>query len=151
MLSWQPAPLPSKPWFAKICSQVAAIDEVLRSILKNWQAVQLRNFIRRQKWRFRPLKRLVLPWRRLRRTVLVFIRPFVPGLPQPPTIARSTIDYRGPSKIAIRVVLSPRQRTARVAAGHDRSICRNGGAAGLHDDFCRNAAKAHFPLFCVLI
>jgi capsular polysaccharide biosynthesis protein len=84
----------------KICSQVAAIDEVLRSILKNWQAVQLRNLIRRQKWRLRPLKRFVLPWRRLRRTVLAFLRSFVPGLPEPPTIARSTIDYRGPSKIA---------------------------------------------------
>ena len=32
------------------------------------------------------------------------IRPFVPGLPKPPTIARTTIDYRGPSKITTREI-----------------------------------------------
>jgi capsular polysaccharide biosynthesis protein len=120
MSSWQPAPWPSKPWFVKICSQVAAIDEVLRSILKNWQAVQLRNLIRRQKWRLRPLKRFVLPWRRLRRTVLAFLRPFVPGLPEPPTIAKSTIDYRGPSKIATHEIF-PAERVQPRAHPFERS------------------------------
>jgi capsular polysaccharide biosynthesis protein len=57
----------------------------------------LRNFIRRHKWRLRPLKRFVLPLRTLKRGAVKLIR-------TPPDIARSTIDYRGPSKVAAREI-----------------------------------------------
>ncbi len=52
--------------------------------------MQLRNFIRRQKWRLRPLKRLVLPMRKIRRYLVALNR-------QPPIIQRSTRDYAGSS------------------------------------------------------
>jgi capsular polysaccharide biosynthesis protein len=52
--------------------------------------MQLGNFIRRQKWRLRPLKRLVLPARKVRRF-------FVALGGRSPSIQRSARDYRGPS------------------------------------------------------
>jgi capsular polysaccharide biosynthesis protein len=57
----------------------------------------LRNFIRRHKWRLRPLKRFVLPLRTLKRGVVRLTR-------RPPDIARSTIDYGGPSKVTAREI-----------------------------------------------
>lgn len=62
----------------------------------------LRNFIRRHKWRLRPLKRFVLPLRTLKRGAVGFTR-------TPPDIARSTIDYSGPSKIAAREIFPAEQ------------------------------------------
>ncbi len=56
------------------------------------QLMQLRNLIRRHKWRFRPLKRAVLPARRVKRLVASILR-------RRPTIER-TRDYRGESFIA---------------------------------------------------
>jgi hypothetical protein len=52
--------------------------------------MQLRNFVRRQKWRLRPLKRLVLPLRNAKRVVVALLR-------RVPTIQTSTRDYRGTS------------------------------------------------------
>jgi capsular polysaccharide biosynthesis protein len=54
--------------------------------------MQLRNLIRRQKWRLRPLKRAVLPLRNLKRAAVALIR-------KPPSIARSTIEYPGASLV----------------------------------------------------
>jgi capsular polysaccharide biosynthesis protein len=51
--------------------------------------MQLRNLVRRQKWRLRPLKRMVLPLRSLKRALVALRR-------KPPTIVQAT-DYRGPS------------------------------------------------------
>ena len=59
----------------------------------------LRNFIRRHKWRLRPLKRFVLPLRTLKRGAVKLTR-------TPPHIARSTIDYAGPSRIAAREIFA---------------------------------------------
>ena len=52
--------------------------------------MQLRNFIRRQKWRLRPLKRLVLPVRNAKRLAVRILR-------KVPTIEQSARNYRGPS------------------------------------------------------
>jgi capsular polysaccharide biosynthesis protein len=57
----------------------------------------LRNFIRRHKWRLRLLKRFVLPLRTFKRGAIKLTR-------TPPDIATSTIDYRGPSKVAAREI-----------------------------------------------
>jgi hypothetical protein len=54
--------------------------------------MQLRNLIRRQKWRLRPLKRAVLPLRNLKRVAVALVR-------KPPSIARSTIEYPGASLV----------------------------------------------------
>lgn len=52
--------------------------------------MQLRNFIRRQKWRLRPIKRLVLPLRNIKRSGVALLR-------RGPTIHPSTRNYRGTS------------------------------------------------------
>ena len=52
--------------------------------------MQLRNFIRRHKWRLRPLKRFVLPIRNAKRNVVRLFR-------KVPAIERSARNYRGPS------------------------------------------------------
>ena len=52
--------------------------------------MQLRNFVRRHKWRLRPFKRAVLPLRKLRRAAVGSFR-------EPPVIVSSTIQYAGPS------------------------------------------------------
>jgi Glycosyltransferase 61 len=52
--------------------------------------MQLRNFIRRHKWRLRPFKRLVLPMRTAQRFLVRFLR-------RPLTIESYAADYRGPS------------------------------------------------------
>jgi capsular polysaccharide biosynthesis protein len=52
--------------------------------------MQLRNFIRRQKWRLRPLKRVVLPLRNAKRSLVALRR-------RVPTIQYSARDYRGAS------------------------------------------------------
>jgi capsular polysaccharide biosynthesis protein len=52
--------------------------------------MQLRNFIRRQKWRLRPLKRYVLPTRRLRRLIVALSG-------RSPALRPSARDYRGSS------------------------------------------------------
>jgi hypothetical protein len=57
--------------------------------------MQLRNLIRRQKWRLRPLKRAVLPLRNLKRAAVALVR-------KPPGIARSTIEYPGASLVSAR-------------------------------------------------
>ena len=62
--------------------------------------MQVRNFVRRQKWRLRPLKRVVLPLRNLKRAVVALIRP-------PLAIARSTPNYSGPSLVAPRQIYAP--------------------------------------------
>jgi hypothetical protein len=51
--------------------------------------MQLRNFIRRHKWRLRPVKRAVLPLRNLKRAGVALLRK--------PPFARSTVEYAGPS------------------------------------------------------
>lgn len=55
----------------------------------------LEKFVRRQKWRLRPLKRVVLPWRRIKRALVAWRR-------RPPAIARSTAAYRGTSFVRAR-------------------------------------------------
>jgi len=50
--------------------------------------MQLRNFIRRHKWRLRPLKRFVLPIRNAKRGIVRLFR-------NVPTIEQSTRNYRG--------------------------------------------------------
>jgi Glycosyltransferase 61 len=62
----------------------------------------LRNFIRRHKWRLRPLKRFVLPLRALKRRAVKLTR-------TPPVIARSIIDYHGPSKITAHEIFATAQ------------------------------------------
>jgi capsular polysaccharide biosynthesis protein len=52
--------------------------------------MQLRNFVRRQKWRLRPLKRLVLPLRNAKQTLVALLR-------RVPTIEPLTRNYRGTS------------------------------------------------------
>jgi hypothetical protein len=52
--------------------------------------MQLRNFVRRQKWRLRPLKRLVLPLRNAKRVVISLLR-------RVPTIEPWTRNYLGTS------------------------------------------------------
>jgi hypothetical protein len=51
--------------------------------------MQLRNFIRRHKWRLRPVKRAVLPLRNLKRAGVTLLRK--------PPFARSTVEYAGRS------------------------------------------------------
>jgi hypothetical protein len=51
----------------------------------------VRNFVRHHKWRFRPLKRLVLPARSIRRAALEFIGTFWGRIP--PRLELSTLDY----------------------------------------------------------
>jgi Glycosyltransferase 61 len=58
--------------------------------------MQLRNLVRRQKWRLRPLKRAVLPLRNLKRAAVALVR-------KPPSIAR-TVDYPGDSLVAKRQI-----------------------------------------------
>jgi capsular polysaccharide biosynthesis protein len=62
--------------------------------------MQARNFVRRQKWRLRPFKRVVLPLRNLKRAMVAFIRP-------PLAIARSTPNYSGLSLVATRQIHGP--------------------------------------------
>ena len=61
--------------------------------------MQLRNFVRRHKWRLRPIKRAVLPLRNLKRAGVALLR-------RPPVIARSTINYAGASLAAARQIYS---------------------------------------------
>ena len=62
--------------------------------------MQIRNLVRRQKWRLRPLKRAVLPLRNMKRALVALIRP-------PLAIARSTPNYSGPSLLARRQIYAP--------------------------------------------
>jgi len=59
--------------------------------------MQLRNFVRRHKWRLRPVKRAVLPLRNLKRVGVALLR-------KSPVIARSTAEYDGASLIAKRQI-----------------------------------------------
>src|SRR6266550_944767 len=59
--------------------------------------MQLRNFVRRHKWRLRPVKRAVLPLRNLKRVGVALFR-------KSPVIARSTAEYDGASLIAKRQI-----------------------------------------------
>lgn len=59
--------------------------------------MQFKNFVRRQKWRLRPLKQIVLPLRNVKRGIVALFRP-------PLTIARSTAGYSGPSLIGRRQI-----------------------------------------------
>ncbi len=61
--------------------------------------MQLRNFVRRHKWRLRPIKRAVLPLRNLKRAGVALWR-------RPPLIARSTINYAGASLTGARQIYS---------------------------------------------
>jgi hypothetical protein len=75
--------------------------------------MQFRNFVRRQKWRLRPLKRGVLPLRNLK-AALVRLRRTPPGLAQ-------ATDYRGPSLESARKIhpawaVQPLPHPLRVAA-----------------------------------
>jgi Glycosyltransferase 61 len=54
-------------------------------------SMQVRNFVRRQKWRLRPVKRLVLPARSLNRAVLESVGAFWGRIP--PHLALSTLAY----------------------------------------------------------
>jgi hypothetical protein len=54
-----------------------------------------RNAIRRNKWRLRPLKGLVLPLRNSKRQAITLLRTMTPGLEAPPTIEHSTASYIG--------------------------------------------------------
>ena len=58
--------------------------------------MQLRNFVRRHKWRLRPLKRVVLPLRNLKRAAVEVLR-------TPPRV-KSSSEYAGPSLIARREI-----------------------------------------------
>ena len=55
--------------------------------------MQVRNLVRRHKWRFRPLKRLVLPARSIKRDALESIGTFLGRIP--PRLELSTLDYAG--------------------------------------------------------
>jgi capsular polysaccharide biosynthesis protein len=59
--------------------------------------MQLRNFVRRHKWRLRPVKRAVLPLRNLKRAGVALFR-------KSPVIARSTAEYAGASLIEKRQI-----------------------------------------------
>jgi capsular polysaccharide biosynthesis protein len=61
--------------------------------------MQLRNLVRRHKWRLRPIKRAVLPLRNLKRAAVALFR-------KPPTIARSTVHYAGVSLVRARQIHS---------------------------------------------
>lgn len=62
--------------------------------------MHLRNFIRRQKWRLRPLKRLVLPLRNAKRCMVARWR-------TAPDIEESTRNYRGPSFVGMTEAFPP--------------------------------------------
>jgi capsular polysaccharide biosynthesis protein len=76
--------------------------------------MQLRNFIRRQKWRLRPLKRLVLPMRKVKRCLVALNR-------RPPIIQRSTRDYAGSSLCSAAQIhpAMPVPRPSHPVAPHD--------------------------------
>lgn len=61
--------------------------------------MQLRNLVRRHKWRLRPVKRAVLPLRNLKRVAVALFR-------KPPAIARSTVQYTGASMLSRRQIHS---------------------------------------------
>lgn len=61
--------------------------------------MQLRNFLRRHKWRLRPIKRAMLPLRNLKRAGVDFFR-------KSPLIARSTLEYAGASLAEARQIHS---------------------------------------------
>src|SRR5437762_13096896 len=60
--------------------QVSQLHHIQRNnvIVFNPGAISVagRNFLRRQRWRFRPLKRLILPARSMKRAAVEFIGPF---------------------------------------------------------------------------
>jgi len=60
--------------------QASQLHDIQRNnvIVFNQRAISVavRNFLRRQKWRFRPLKRLILPARSIKRAAVGFIGPF---------------------------------------------------------------------------
>jgi Glycosyltransferase 61 len=66
-------------------------------------SMQVRNFVRRHKWRFRPLKRLVLPARSIKRAALESIGTFLGRIP--PRLELSTLDYAGEhTEISVREI-----------------------------------------------
>ena len=74
--------------------QASQLHDIQRNnvIVFNPRAISMaiRNFLRRQRWRFRPIKRLVLPARSMKRAALESIGPFfgraIPRL-EPSTLA----------------------------------------------------------------
>ncbi len=68
-------------------------------------AMQLRNFVRRHKWRLRPLKKLVLPLRSLKRATLQHAGRFFGRVP--PRIEPSTLEYASAhTEISVREIYS---------------------------------------------
>jgi hypothetical protein len=66
-------------------------------------SMQVRNFVRRRKWRFRPLKRLVLPARSMKRAALESIGALWEQIP--PRLELSTLDYAGEhTEISVREI-----------------------------------------------
>src|SRR3954471_22014266 len=61
--------------------------------------MQFRNVVRRQKWRLRPFKRLVLPLRNFRRSLVRFPR-------KPPRLILAT-EYRGSSSVSAQKIHPP--------------------------------------------
>ncbi len=68
-------------------------------------SMQVRNFVRRHKWRLRPLKRLVLPARSVKRAALESIGAFWGQIP--PRFELSTLDYASEhTEISVREIHS---------------------------------------------
>jgi capsular polysaccharide biosynthesis protein len=76
---------------AKLSSQLSLIGE--SSSPDSGALARTTNAIRRNKWRLRPLKRLVLPLRNSKRQVLTLLRTVAPGLRSPPVIEHAIIPY----------------------------------------------------------
>src|SRR6267154_66398 len=78
--------------------QASQLHHIQRNnvIVFNPRAISVagRNFLRRQRWRFRPLKRLILPARSMKRAAVEFIGPFF-GRPNV-RLARSRLNYANP-------------------------------------------------------
>jgi Glycosyltransferase 61 len=80
------------------------------------------NFVRHHKWRFRPLKRLVLPARSMKRAALESIGTFWGRIP--PRLERSTLDYASEhTEISVREI-HPAEvvRLPSHPLGHDTSL-----------------------------
>jgi len=76
---------------AKLFSPLTVIGESSSS--GSGTLARTRNAIRRNKWRLRPLKRLVLPLRNSKRQAIALLRTVTPGLEAAPAIERSTSSY----------------------------------------------------------
>lgn len=81
---------------AKLFSQISVIGEASSPDSGALaRATPLRNIIRRNKWRLRPLKRLVLPLRNGKRQALTLLRAIAPEIKRFPRIEYSTRSYAG--------------------------------------------------------